>query len=66
MAASLISKCKCEGMCWDLNMGRCKAWTLDWTIGLDDWTGLWTGQLVRMIGLDSGLDDWTGRLDGSQ
>ena len=37
-------------------MGRCKAWTLDWTIGLDDWTGLWTGQLVWMIG----LDDWMG------
>ena len=52
MAALLISKCKCEGACWDLNMGRCKTWTLDWTIGPDDWTG----QLDWTIG----LDDWMG------
>ena len=29
--------------------GDCKTWTLDWTHGLDSWTGLWTGLMDSLL-----------------
>ena len=52
-----------QGIVQNMDWTGLDNWTgqLDWTIGLDSWTGLdWTGQLDWTVGLDY----WTGFLMG--